>query len=494
MNIKLIKTKASEKVDCQAYFFFTDSSLEKQGTGIFFSREVWQGIARDFKPTPGSVQVVYLPTGERGVFVGLGERKKINNYILRQAVQQAVMQAVIRNCVTVILHLENIPKINEQTIELISYATVYGSYRFVWHKHPKKGEEPKNLETVYFSTNQHNKKILKAIERGRVIGQSVNSIRDLANHPANIATPTHIAEYALKTAKQFGFVCKILEEKDIKKEGLGLIMGVGAGSDEPSKFIILEYGNKKLEPVVLIGKGLTFDSGGISIKPSDGMEEMKFDMAGGATVLGIFEVLAKLKVPGHFVGLIPAVENLVSGKAMKPGDILTAQDGKTVEIINTDAEGRMVVADAICYAKKYYNPKFIFDYATLTGAIIHALGDFYTGIFSNTEKFDPALQKGSKLSAEAFWKMPLAYEYKKQINSEVADLKNIGDRGSAGASTAALFLQSFIGEVDWVHFDIAGTAWNTKAKYYQSLGATGWGVYLTLNFLRQLKESGILKV
>jgi len=322
------------------------------------------------------------------------------------------------------------------------------------------------------------------LANGVTIGNAANEARNLANHPGNIATPKHLAAHAVELARKYKFSSKVLGPAEIAKEKMGLMMGVAAGSEEPAQFIILEYGPKSKPPVVLIGKGLTFDSGGVSIKPADRMEEMKYDMCGGATVLGIFQAAAEMKLPVHLVGLIPSTENLLSGKAVKPGDILKAHDGTTVEVINTDAEGRLVLADAISYAKKYYKPKLMVDYATLTGAILIALGDQVTGFYTNTKSYVQQFEKAGNSSAEQIWHMPLTEKYKEELRSMFADIKNIGEKGSAGATTAALFLEHFVGTTPWIHMDIAGTAWTMRPRNFANPGATAWGVYLTINFLR----------
>lgn len=488
MKINLVSLKnLLSKTELIVFPVFLESNLNN----ILFnytSNNIVDLIKKDFKPEKGELHSFYGVNGGRIILVGLGKQKELNLEIWRFAIQQ-VMQAVSNIKIeTVSLCMPTIPKNQvEAYLQMTAFAAVYGSYKFDWHKHVEEKDkkfEPRELNII---TKEKGSKLNHIIDQGVIIGEATNMSRDLANHPANIATPAHLAKHAKEVAQKYKFICKVLNNKEIQKEKLGLITGVSAGSDEPAKFIILEYGNKKLSPIVLIGKGLTFDSGGISIKPADKMEEMKYDMAGGATVLGIFKALASLKISGHFVGLIPAVENLPSGKAVKPGDILTAHNGKTVEIINTDAEGRLVLADAISYARKYYQPSLILDFATLTGSVVSALGDYYTGVFSNTEKFSKILEKSSNNSAEPIWFLPLAKIYKDQLKSQVADLKNVGDRGSAGASTAALFLESFVGEVPWIHFDIAGTAWNVKTKYYQPLGATAWGLYLMIEFLRKFK-------
>jgi leucyl aminopeptidase len=373
-----------------------------------------------------------------------------------------------------------------QYLELTAFSLIFGAYRFDEYKHFEPGEEKAKLQNIFIFSKISGKTAVQAVAQGVLIGKAANTARDLSNHPANIATPSHLAEHSKKLAKQYKFSCKILDEGDIKKEKLGLILGVGQGSLEPTKLIILEYGEKKQAPIILIGKGLTFDSGGVSIKPSDRMEEMKYDMAGGADVIAIFEAAASLKLPLHMVGLIPAVENLPSGTAIRPGDVLTAHSGKTVEVITTDAEGRMVLTDAISYAKKYYSPSLILEYSTLTGAVTVALGNELTGYFGSSKDTEKKFSNAAKNTGENFWPLPLEESYKEQLKSQVADLKNVGERGSAGAITAALFLQDFVGDTPWVHFDIGGTAWTIKPKPSLPAGATAWGVYLTIEFLRNL--------
>ena len=271
----------------------------------------------------------------------------------------------------------------------------------------------------------------------------------------------------------------------MRKEGMGLLLGVSGGSEEPARFIVLEYGPSNLEPIVLIGKGLTFDSGGISIKPADRMDEMKFDMCGGADVLGIVQAAAELKLPCRLVALIPAAENLVSGRAVKPGDVLKSHSGNSVEITDTDGEGRLILADAISYARRHYRPKAIFDYATLTGGVVVALGDEVAGYLTNRQLFRSSLALSSAQTGEELWELPLIKSYEEQIKSGVADLKNVGERKFAPTIVAALFLEKFVKQTPWVHFDIAGVAWTTRNKPYLPAGATGFGVYLTVNLLRR---------
>ncbi len=437
----------------------------------------------DFKNRVGATQLVYADDN-RILILGLGDKKEFNT-----AKWRTCLHTIVNTSLSLEVESLNLifPKISssqlETFIEITGFGLSFSSYRFDNYKKEKSNPKLNRINIIV----PVSAKLTKALARGTTIGTAANTARDLANHPGNVATPTHLAAHAQQLAKKYGFSCKVLDINEIKKEKLGLLEGVSLGSEQPPKFIILEYGSKSKPPIVLVGKGLTFDSGGVSIKPADRMEEMKYDMAGGATVLGIFEAAAHLRLPVHLIGLIPSTENLMSGKAVKPGDILIAHDQTSVEIVNTDAEGRLVLADAISFAKKYYKPKLIIDYATLTGAVMIALGDEYSGYFTNTPEYLKPFAKASSLTSEKFWQLPVGFEYKDQLRSMVADIKNIGEKGSAGASTAALFLEHFVGKTPWIHLDIAGTAWTMRPKSYTSAGATAWGVYLTIDFLRNIK-------
>lgn len=451
-------------------------------------KDIPVSVGTDFKKNLGETQLVYGNAG-RILLLGLGEQKNFDFGSMRAAIHGALTSVQALGVESINLILPNFRGNPEQFLELTGFALTFSLYTFDWYR---KDRQKSKLNLINVCAPNISIKLTRALERGIIIGRSANSARDLANHPGNIATPDHLAKHARAAAEKYKFSCKVLGPAEIKKEKMGLMLGVAKGSDEPSRFIILEYlpagrqMGKKSAPVVLVGKGLTFDSGGISIKPADRMEEMKYDMCGAADVIGIFEAAAQLKLPVHLVGLIPSAENLVSGQATKPGDILMSHEGSSVEVINTDAEGRMVLADAISFAKKYYQPKLIIDYATLTGAIVVALGDQYTGYFSNTKIYDGAFSKAQKITNEKFWPMPLAKEYEDQMKSMFADIKNVGEKGSAGATTAALFLEHFVGTTPWIHLDIAGTAWTMRPKSYAQAGATAWGVYLTIDFLRNL--------
>lgn len=324
----------------------------------------------------------------------------------------------------------------------------------------------------------------ESIEKAVVFAESTNMVRDWGNMPGNEMTPTKFKEFSSAIAKESGLKAKSLDEKQMIAKKFGCLMGVSKGSDEPAFLNILEYksGKKDAETIMLVGKGLTFDSGGISLKPGAGMEEMKFDMCGGAAVLGAMRMVGLLKPDVNVIGLIPASENMPNGKANKPGDILTAFNGKTVEVINTDAEGRLILADALAYGIQTYKPKKVIDIATLTGACMIALGSYHSGLMSNNQELSDDLQSLGNELDDTVWPLPITGEYNKQLESPYADLQNVGGR-EAGAITAALFLKNFVEETDWAHLDIAGTAWNVAhVPFHPAKGATGAGARLMAEY------------
>jgi len=320
----------------------------------------------------------------------------------------------------------------------------------------------------------------QAISEGRAISNGVKFTRDMANRPANICTPSHLAEQAQALEKVHKTIkVKILDVPEMKKLGMNSLLSVAQGSNEPAKLIIIEYkGEKKAgKPIVLIGKGVTFDTGGISIKPSAALDEMKYDMCGAASVLGTISSIAELNLPISVTGIIPATENMPSGTATKPGDIFTSMSGQTIEVLNTDAEGRLILCDAITYSQKL-NPETVIDIATLTGACVIALGMHASGLLSNHNPLAKDLLNAGEESGDRAWQLPLWEEYDKQIDSPFADMANIGGR-EAGTITAACFLARFATKLHWAHLDIAGTAWTTG----KNKGATGRPVSLLVQYL-----------
>ncbi|HET8781779.1 MAG TPA: leucyl aminopeptidase [Pyrinomonadaceae bacterium] len=326
----------------------------------------------------------------------------------------------------------------------------------------------------------------RGVEAGRIVGEAINFTRDLANEPGAYMTPTDMAERAREIANEFGLSVDVLDEARMEQEGMGSLLSVARGSDQPAKLIILKYTPAKAESesselLSFVGKGVTFDSGGISLKPGENMELMKYDMTGGATVLGAMRAIAQLKPPIPVLGVAPCTENLPSGKATKPGDVVKAMTGKTIEIINTDAEGRLILADAIAYAKKLGATKVI-DMATLTGAVSIALGDVNAAVLGTDQELIDEIISAGKEVGEKFWQLPLDKEYSKQIKSDIADIKNVGGR-KAGTITAAAFLKEFADGISWAHLDIAGTAWGDDAKPYRSKGPTGIAVRTLLRIV-----------
>ncbi|HBF67153.1 MAG TPA: leucyl aminopeptidase, partial [Candidatus Magasanikbacteria bacterium] len=372
------------------------------------------------------------------------------------------------------------PGINQQTaIQALAETVLLSTYTFEHYK--KQSEEAAPLNEIFIVSTYSGGE--KALKEGEILGRAVNMARDLGNHPSNVATPSHLAKHAQELSKNFPKIrVRILDRAGIKKEGMGALLAVAQGSDEEPRFIILEYhGKKSGAPVVLIGKGVTFDSGGLSLKPWEKMDEMKFDMMGGAAVIGALRTIAALDLPVNVVGLVPATENLPSGSAYRPGDILRGMGGKTIEVLNTDAEGRVILSDALEYAKRY-KPALVVDVATLTGACIHAVGEEYAGLFTRDAKIKKCIEDAAEMTNEPVWQLPLDDSHVHSIKSYVADVKNIGER-KPGASTAAAFLEFFT-DYPWAHLDIAGQMAYGKPQPFQRQGARGFGVHLLTQVVR----------
>ncbi len=342
--------------------------------------------------------------------------------------------------------------------------------------------KPRALRQVELALPQVLAPQREAVAQAQATVQGIELAKEWANRPANHATPSHLAQAARALARAKGVRCKVLGPQEVRKLGMGAFLAVAQGAVEPLRFIVLEYRGPKASgaPVVLVGKGITFDTGGISIKPAAEMDEMKFDMSGAASVLGVFKALSELQPELHVVGLIPATENMPSGQAVKPGDVVTSMSGQTIEILNTDAEGRLVLCDALSYAERF-KPRAVIDIATLTGACVIALGAHRSGLFSNNEPLARALEQAGEASGDLCWRMPLDEDYAEGLKSRFADVANVGGR-AAGSVTAAKFLQRFAGQFAWAHLDIAGTAWRSGA----AKGATGRPVALLLSYLTAL--------
>jgi leucyl aminopeptidase len=347
------------------------------------------------------------------------------------------------------------------------------------HTKPSARPAPKLARITLLCTKADEPAVAEGIERGAAIVAGVALARELANRPGNHCTPTQLAEHAEELGRSMKLKVEVLGRKEIEKLGMGAFLAVAQGSEEPPRFIVLRYGGAKPDdaPVVLVGKGITFDTGGISIKPAGEMDEMKFDMGGAASVLGAFRAIAQLKPAINLVGLIPTCENMPSGRAVKPGDVVTSLSGKTVEILNTDAEGRLILCDALSYAERF-KPRAVIDIATLTGACVIALGHHRSGLFTPHDALAESLSRAGDAALDPCWRMPVDAEYDEALKTNFADMANVGPR-AGGAITAAMFLKRFAAKLHWAHLDIAGTAWKSGAQK----GATGRPVGLLTHYL-----------
>ncbi len=423
---------------------------------------------------------------KRIIVVGLGKQSDLTLDRIRRATAEACRLARAKGSrrVATIVHGAGSGGIEaSRASQAIAEGAILGLYTFRRHI----TREPDNGPVDELLIVERDEGRLEELDRGRSTGEAiagaVNSARDMTNEPANFMTPADMAETAGRVAADYGLHCMVLEREQMRDMGMGALLGVSQGSSQPPKFIILEYKGSDVsdKSVALVGKGITFDSGGISLKPGDNMGEMKSDMAGGATVMAVLQVLGQLRPKINVTALIPATENLPSGTALKPGDVLKAMNGKTVEIVSTDAEGRLILADALSYAARLgLSP--IVDVATLTGACRVALGDVTTGAFTNNEDLVKRVLAAGQEAGERLWQMPMYEEYKEQYKSEVADIKNSGGR-YGGAITAAQFLGEFVGDSPWVHLDIAGTSFSGKEKGYVVKGATGVMVRTLTNLI-----------
>jgi len=361
-------------------------------------------------------------------------------------------------------------------VQAIAEGFVLANFSGDVYKTGERGGPPVD-EAVIVASDAGERSLAAAVERGRILGESCNLARDLCNEPANVLTPSVFAERGAAIARDAGLQVEVLDEDEIARLRMGLLLGVARGSAEPPRLLVMRYtaSGAPARPVLgLVGKGITFDTGGISIKPADGMDRMKDDMAGGAAVIGAMRAIAMLQAPFSVVGIVPMTENMPGGRAVKPGDILTGAGGKTVEVLNTDAEGRLILGDGLWYAQQL-GATHLVDVATLTGACVVALGRAASGLFGQPERFADGVRRVANQAGDRCWPLPLYEEYREQIKSEIADMVNVGGRPAA-VCTAAIFLKEFVGDLPWVHLDIAGTAWAEEPKPWQPKGPTGVAV------------------
>ena len=422
--------------------------------------------------------LIHGPAGLRTarlLLVGAGKREQFNPGALRKVAGAALRYLKARSAHRVAFLLrEN--DVNENAAQTITEGVIASDFETDKYKTDKKNDKSIESFTIIGFTEAEKATGEKGIAKGRTIGEAQNFTRDLVNEPSNKLTPVILAEKAKVMAKEAGLAVEILDEKKIAELKMGALLSVAQGGPEPPRVIVITYtpsAAKSGAPVVgLIGKAVTFDTGGISIKPSEGMEKMKYDMAGGATMLGVMRAVAALKPNVKVICVVPATENMPGGTAQKPGDIQTAMSGKTIEVLNTDAEGRLILADGVHYAKQL-GATHLVDAATLTGAIVVALANVNVGVFGSDQAWTDKLLSSAKAAGEKMWQMPLDEEYREFIKGSFADIQNVGSGKGGGAITGAMFIKEFAGDTPWIHLDIAGTAWNDDTKPWLAKGPTG---------------------
>ncbi len=458
----------------------------------------------EFNGKKGELLLIYPSFGndivklkcKRLLLIGLGKSSELGDAdnlreLLRTTGGLIAQQCKKNHVKNVCISLQEFVGLKREFVaESLTEGVLLGDYDFSKYKKQEGDKKPyPGLKKLVFFTSSKIAAIRKRSESAVNCAQSVSAARDMANEPGNGWTPSHFARYAKRLAKNYRLKCRVLDKKEIMELGMGGLVAVNKGSKEPPRLTILEYRPAvKNDTILLVGKGLTFDSGGISLKPAAGMKDMKYDMCGGAAVLSAMETIAKEKPHVGVVAIIPSTDNLSGSDALKPGDVITHYGGITSEIENTDAEGRLILADSLAYGIEQFKPSCVVDLATLTGAVIIALGHHHSGVLSNNDRLVKQLIDAGTVCGEPLWRLPLGEEYSKQIESRVADIKNTGGR-PAGSITAAAYLQKFVGDVPWAHLDIAGTAWDFTEKSYIPKGPSGTGVRTLIEFVRSWKNN-----
>jgi leucyl aminopeptidase len=453
------------------------------------------GILRrgDMEGRSGAALLVHGTPGiaaGRVLLVGLGKETEFGEKAYRDAVAASVRALKDTGSKNVVITLSELPVAKRNTDwqarqgALVVHETLYRSDQL---KSKKDKAKPPLSAIAFTVAGKDAKSAAAALDQGEAIAHGMDLTRELGNLPANICTPTYLAQQAQKLARECKLKCEVLDRARMEKLGMGSLLSVARGSHQPPRFIVLQYhgGKAKAKPVVLVGKGITFDTGGISLKPGAEMDEMKYDMSGAASVLGTFRALAAMKLPLNVVGLIPTTENMPGGAATRPGDIVTSMSGQTIEILNTDAEGRLILCDALTYAERF-DPDCVVDVATLTGACVIALGAVASGLMANHDGLAEELLEAGQASGDRAWQLPLWDDYQEMLKSNFADIPNISGSRAAGTITGACFLARFTKKYRWAHLDIAGTAWRSGKEK----GSTGRPVPLLTHFL--LKRAGKL--
>ena len=473
-----VKSNSGKKEKPELKLSTSDAAVQSVAADLLSSGEL--------TGKPFETNLLHKPTGlkaKRLLIIGGGSAKKFAAYDLRHIAGTAVRTLKSRGITSfAFVAPAGIPA--DEAVRAIVEGAIVGNFDSDYYRSDRKDQKIEAL-TIVASGNADHAALENAAKEAQIVGESQNFTRDLVNEPSNLMTPTILAQRAKKMSDEVGLRCEVYGADKIKELKMGAFWGVAQGSDEPPALIIMTYepAGAPAKPVLgLVGKGITFDTGGISIKPADGMEKMKYDMAGGATMIGAMRAIALLKPKVKVIGIVCATENMPSGKAQKPGDVQIAMSGKSIEIINTDAEGRLVLADGLFYARQLGCTHLV-DAATLTGAVVVALGYTNVGAFANDDEIYERLQKANKEAGEKMWRLPLDEEYKENIKSGIADIVNSGGRW-AGAINAAMFLKEFAEDTPWIHLDIAGTAWMEDQKPWIAKGPSGIALRSLVEFVK----------
>lgn len=489
MKLKLQKSSSFETQTLVVFVAKADKDKKPTAVGVASGiQELLHSASEDSVFSGDKKESALYRNVQRGgakniLFVGLGKANELDSEQVRIAAAVAFQGLRSSKATEGALQLDSILKLFKKPAEVVEAAAeglLLSNYEYdelKSKKNAKKKDEKKELVEISLLVGQPTGAMEGALKRAEILSECQNFARRLGDAPGNYMTPSILANEAVKAAKGTGLKVTVWDKARIKKERFGGLLSVSLGSHEDPRFIIMEYkaAGAKKNPTVFVGKGLTFDTGGISIKPSQSMEEMKYDMCGGAAVIGAMLAIAKLKLKVNVVGLVPSTENMPGGAALKPGDVFFARNGKSVEVFNTDAEGRLILADALSYGTEL-KPAAMFDAATLTGAILIALGNTHTGVFTRNDKLMKEIQDAADETGELVWRLPLTDWHVEDMKGTHADLCNISNNRLAGSATAAAFLEQFVGEgIPWAHFDIAGTAWNVSSRfpYNPKKGASG---------------------
>ena len=491
-----VSTLAPQNLEtpCLIVPIWQDEPLEGIAAEIDLNMDglIGQFIADGFKGSAGEVRMVYHAPklqAARAILVGLGKREKFCTKHLHKAISRAARTArgIKREGIAVMVPSSRLVKAEDAAVAIVE-GVLLGLHQFNDFKTDAESQSAPQVSTLVLVTDAKNEKaVMRGVKYGEIVSEANLRARYWVNLPSNKKSPQFLAFQAQNIAQANGLECEIWDENRLREENMNALYAVGMGSDNPPCMIRLEYSPAKANdeaPLILVGKGVTFDTGGYSLKPPASMEDMKDDMAGAAAVLAAMEAVSKLKPKRRVIGLIGSVENMISSNAQRPGDIVTARNGKTIEVLNTDAEGRLVLADVLSYASEL-NPAAILDFATLTGAIGIALGQEAAGIFSNDGDLSAQVQASGEKTGERVWPFPLWDEYQEHIKGKNSDLKNIGAGRHAGSISAAMFLKNFVADgIPWAHMDIAAVAYIREDRPLSAYGATGFGARLILEFIR----------